>query len=372
MKILDKYIAKNFLFGYMISFAVLMGLRIVLDLFINLDEFAEHSDLGGAAVLMNIARYYGFQSALYFRDFAGMITVNAAVFSLWKITRNNELIAVMASGVSLKRVLAPIVVLAIALTSLYVVDQELIIPSIGSKLMRTHDELPGQEKYPITYIEDENNTLISSANFEEQNAEMTQPVLVFRSPAQAKARFQIDGVVWADSAEYNSDLGGWNLENGRYFSIQRTRSDEINLYKPQPIEFYSSDLTPEQIPQRRKQAYLSILSSAQLAELARQKSRIKDLAQLYSQKHFRITDPAINLVMLLLALPLLVCRDPKQMKTAVMYSFAMTFACFVVAAVCKMLATEVFFQHVWPELWAWAPVIIFFPIACLELESMRT
>lgn len=371
MKILDKYIARNFLFGYLISFAVLMGLRIVLDLFVNLDEFAEHAGLGAGAVLMNIVRYYGFQSALYFRDFAGMITVNAAVFSLWKITRNNELIAVMASGVSLKRVIAPIIVLAIALTSLYVVDQEILIPSIGSKLMRAHDELPGQEKYPITFIEDENNTLVSSVNFIEQDQAMNEPVLIFRSPA-GKARYQIDGIVWADFARYNDTAGGWNLENGKYFSIQRTRSEEMNLYKPQSLEFYSSDLTPEQIPQRRKQAYLTILSSAQLAELAEQKSRIKDLAQLYSQKHFRITDPIVNLVMLLLALPLLVCRDPKHMKTAVMYSFAMTFACFVVAAVCKMLATEVFFQHVWPELWAWAPVIIFFPIACLELEAMRT
>ena len=45
MKILDKYVAKNFLIGYAIAFAVLIGMRITIDLFANLDEFTEHANL---------------------------------------------------------------------------------------------------------------------------------------------------------------------------------------------------------------------------------------------------------------------------------------------------------------------------------------
>lgn len=371
MKILDRYIAKNFLFGYFIAFMVLIGMRIIIDLFVNIDEFAEHSDLGAAAVTMNIVRYYGFQSALYFRDFAGMITVMAAVFSLWKITRNNELIAVMASGVSLKRVLAPIVILSLALTSVYVIDQELIIPRVANQLVRAHDELPGHERYPIHFMEDSEFTLFNSADYSEQSRTMINPLLIFRTQT-AQARWQVDGVMWADSAVYNQAENGWEIHGGEIFSIDRTRRDQDVVQKPRDLDFYRSDITPVDIPQRRKQAYLSLLGFSQLSELAAQKTRVKDLAELYSQKHFRITDPIINIVMLLVALPLLVCRDPKRMKTAVMLSFVMNFACFVFATVCKMLASEVVFEHVWPELWAWAPVVVFFPIACLELEAMQT
>ena len=82
MKILDKYVAKNFLIGYAIAFCVLVGLRIIIDLFVNLDEFTEHADLGTVAVIKNIIGYYGLHSTLYFRDFAGAITVVAAAFSL--------------------------------------------------------------------------------------------------------------------------------------------------------------------------------------------------------------------------------------------------------------------------------------------------
>ena len=59
MKILDRYIAKNFIIGYIIAFTVLIGLCVVIDLFVSLDEFAEHhADLGTLAVLKNIYNYY--------------------------------------------------------------------------------------------------------------------------------------------------------------------------------------------------------------------------------------------------------------------------------------------------------------------------
>ena len=96
------------------------------------------------------------------------------------------------------------------------------------------------------------------------------------------------------------------------------------------------------------------------------------MAQLSSQKHFRITDPLINLVMLMISLPLLVCRDPKSVKSAVMASFALTGACFIISFICKIVATEIIFDKVMPELWAWLPVFIFLPIAFIELDSMKT
>ena len=96
------------------------------------------------------------------------------------------------------------------------------------------------------------------------------------------------------------------------------------------------------------------------------------MAEVLSQKHFRITEPIINLVMLLVALPILVCREPKAMKSAIMISFGATSACFIVTFICKMMAAEVFFDKIRPELWAWIPVFIFLPVAFIELDSMKT
>jgi len=371
MKILDRYIAKNFLIGYLIALMVLVGLRVVIDLFVNLDEFAEHANLGPMAVLANVFLFYGARSALYFRDFAGMITVVAAVFSLGKMTRNNELIAVMASGVSLKRIIAPIVFLAILLTAFLVIDQEFIIPSMANRLVRPHDAMPGEDRYDIWFMSDNKGSLICAPDFDEKTAKLSNPVIVIRESI-SPVRWRVLGKIQADSAVYNLDLKRWDLKNGYYIKIDRSTGQSAMERQPEPVTFYKTDLKPLDIPVRRQETYKSLLSSAQLANLASQKARIKDLAELYSQKHFRITEPIINMVMLMVALPILVCRDPKAMKSAIMISFAATTACFIVTFVCKMVATEVFFNKVRPELWAWTPVFIFLPIAFIEIDSMRT
>ena len=143
---------------------------------------------------------------------------------------------------------------------------------------------------------------------------------------------------------------------------------------PQPIaSYHAADFLPKDVAVRRKSGYNTLLSSRQLTILANQQTKIKDMAQLLSQKHFRITDPIINLTMLMVSLPVLICRDPRTMKSAVMVSFALTAACFVTTFVCKMFSTEIVFAgRVMPEFWAWLPVFIFLPIAIIELDSMKT
>jgi lipopolysaccharide export system permease protein len=368
MKILDKYITKNFLTGYLVAFCVLMGLRIVIDLFVNLDEFAEHAQLGALAVTRNILGYYILNSTLYFRDFAGMITVVAAAFSLGKMTRNNELTAVMASGVSLKRVIAPIVFLALLFTGLLVIDNEFVIPPLADKLVRGQDTLPGQEHYHVRFMTDGNGSLICSPNFDVKTATLDKPTIITRKRKANTLLWEVTGKIWADKATYNFETGKWDLKNGKSL----TRGAPGSLSSIEPLDSYQTDITPKEIPVRRKSRHKTLLGTSQLAALARQRTKVKDLAQLYSEKHFRITDPIINLVMLMVSLPILVCRDPKAMKSAILISFVLTTTCFIVTFICKMVATEMFFNQIRPELWAWLPVFIFLPIAFIEFDSMKT
>jgi lipopolysaccharide export system permease protein len=367
MRKLDRYIAKNFLIGYAISFFVLIGMRIIIDLFVNLDEFKERSgDLGTIGVFVNIASYYGLNSLIFFRDFAGMITVVAAAFSFGRMVRANELVAIMASGVSLKRTIGPVIFLAFLLTGVLVIDQELIIPPLADKLTRSQDDIPGQESYEVRFISDANGSLIFSQRFDVQNSTLYNPTILLRRPNAQFGVWDVISRIDANEAVYNNKTGRWDLHGG-----QLTKTDPTK--QPQSIEFYESDITAKQIPIRTQSEYMSLLSLQQLTTLAGQNTKIRDMAQLYSQRHFRITEPLINFLMLLVSLPLLVCRDPKSMKSAVLLSFTITSACFIITFACKMLATEqVVFDRVMPEFWAWLPVFIFAPVALIVLDSTKT
>ncbi len=376
MKILDRYVAKNFLIGYVIAFGVLMGLRIITDLFVNLDEFTEHADLDTGEVIKNVFTFYFYNSALYFRDFAGMITAVAAAFSFGRMVRSNELVAVMASGISLKRIIAPIVFLALLLTGVLIIDQEFLIPPMADKLVRSHDDLPGQESYDVRFISDEHGSLINSQKFEVGTSTLHSPTILLREQTDRPGIWEVTGRVTAEKAVDSDNNGQWNLFS-RDHETDKLRSygfrERVGVRgAPEKIRYYRSDITARDIPVRRKSEHKTLLSFSDLTALERQGTQIGDLAQLSSQKHFRITDPIINLVMLMVSLPILVCRDPKAMKSAVMISFGITGACFITTFACKMVATEVVFNKVMPALWAWLPVFIFLPIAFTELDSMKT
>jgi lipopolysaccharide export system permease protein len=289
MKILDRYIAKSFLIGYGISFSVLIGLRVIIDLFVNLDEFTERAGVGAWAVVRNIVTYYGLNVTLYFRDIAGVIIVVAAAFSLGKMVRNNELVAMIASGVSAKRIVSPILALALFFTGLAVADQELLIPSISDKLARNADETGTKGSYSIWFMADANGSLICSLRYDVESQSLYRPTIITRRPTSRPGVWEVTGRISADLATYNEKTRGWDLINGVAVSTDSTVA-------PAPVASYqATDLLPKSIAIRRKSAYNSFLSSRQLTALAAQQTKIKDMAQLLSQKHFRITDPIINL-----------------------------------------------------------------------------
>lgn len=381
MKILDRYIAKNFLYGYFISLFIMIGMFLTIDLFMNLDEFAELLGVEDATgyvltmkdVAVNIVRFYSVRCALWYKEMAGMIVVIAAVFSLTRMTRNNELVAVMASGMSLKRILAPILLLAVLLTGLMVADQELLIPKYAYELTRKHDEMSYKTSYEVWFIGDDNGSLFCSQMYDEETQTLHDPFIILRERIREGAGiYRVKGRIQAIAAVYEGDRGGWTLIDGKRMLLGGD-TEQMQGGQAESIDFYKSNLTAADIPVRKREGFKSFLSLRQLTELENNPGvRKTDLASLAFQKHSRITDPIVNLIMLMVALPVLVCREPRAMKTAILISFLTTLSCFLTVFICNLFATEVFFGGIYPAFWAWAPIAIFFPIAVIEIDSMRT
>jgi lipopolysaccharide export LptBFGC system permease protein LptF len=218
----------------------------------------------------------------------------------------------------------------------------------------------------VWFLTDAHGSLICSLRYDVETTTFDRPTIITRRRTDRQT-WEVTGRISADRAVYNPQTGAWDLVNGLYVATD-------SLDPPRPVPSYAApDLLPREIGIRRKEGYNALMSSRQLAALAAQQTKIKDMAELVSQKHFRITDPIINLTMLMVSLPVLICRDPRTMKSAILVSFVLTAACFVTTFVCKLLATEVAVaSRIMPEFWAWLPVLIFLPIAVIELDSMRT
>jgi hypothetical protein len=175
MRILDRYIIRSFLYSAVLWFVVLMAMRIVTDLFINLDEFVEQKRTFSA-----IASYYGYQSLAYFAQLGGVIIVAAATFTLAMMNHTNELVAILASGVSLHRVVWPIVLCAMLLGGLIVVDQEMVIPRFADKLARDRDDVAVGKSFRVNLIADGQGSVWYAEAFNPVEDKMTRPVVALR------------------------------------------------------------------------------------------------------------------------------------------------------------------------------------------------
>jgi len=358
-KIIDRYVGREFMVSYVIAMLVVLSLRIILDLFVEFDEFvearADQQAPGALTIIGYIVDYYGPKSFEFFRDFSGTIVILAAAFALARMTRQNELTAVLASGISLKRVIMPIVLLSFLLNLLMVLDQELILPRFADKLVRRHDEMKQLRTVRVWLLPDRNGALFSG-RYDHEKQGISDLFVIVRSEGR------IAGLVNADYGRWNAEGQYWELQNGRYLNHKEPGSATVELTR------YPSDLSANFLWLQRNATSKTFMSYRDLRKLqvrAVKQAQIKDLE---GEKHFRFTDPIINMVMLLLGLPLLVSRERRSTKTAIFLALLGAGGCFVATFACKLLAGGV----LPPLLAAWIPIIVFAPLSVVALDGLKT
>src|SRR3954452_17976106 len=138
MRILDRQRYAAFFKAYVICFVALVGLYIVIDAFSNLDEFSKRAD--GVELFNVMGRYYLIHMSLFYDRLCGVIGMMAAIFSMTWMQRNNELLAMLAAGISTRRVIRPVWISTIAVGLVAVVNEEWIMPPLASELQKSHDD----------------------------------------------------------------------------------------------------------------------------------------------------------------------------------------------------------------------------------------
>src|SRR5947209_6476090 len=99
MRIIDRYLLRQFLQVFFICFVSFDGLYIVIDAFSNLDEFLHYAESEGTVGGI-IIEFYLYRSLFLFERMSSMLTMITGMFTVTWIQRYNELTALTAAGVS--------------------------------------------------------------------------------------------------------------------------------------------------------------------------------------------------------------------------------------------------------------------------------
>lgn len=143
MTTLDRMFFANFLRNFAIVLVCLLALYVVVDLFMNLNEFTKNKS-NPADVLAHIRDYYVAQVSVIYDRLAELITLSAAVFTVAWMQRNNELLPQLSAGVPTRRVIRPVLLGALLATCLAPLNTEFYIPAVATQLNTPREEWKGK------------------------------------------------------------------------------------------------------------------------------------------------------------------------------------------------------------------------------------
>ena len=121
---LDWYIIKKFIGTYFFSILLIISISIVFDINENLSKFTEYHAPLKAIVFDYYANFVPYFANLYSQLFVFI----AVIFFTSKMAGNSEIIAIMAAGVSFKRLLRPYMISCILISGLSFYLSAYVIP----------------------------------------------------------------------------------------------------------------------------------------------------------------------------------------------------------------------------------------------------
>ncbi|MEM6333548.1 MAG: LptF/LptG family permease [Planctomycetota bacterium] len=426
MPTLTRYIVTQFVVNFAVLLTVLMLLFVLIDFVIDMDEFFQAGERQaqraalmdepiGAAVSINqlddllgrgnvaeraverhgftaeegeaiasamevgfvavtartvwvIVDYYVPLMLLIYVFFSGLIVLAGMGFTLSALSRQRELTAMVASGISLYRVALPLVVTGAVLSAAALPVQELVIPQLSGKLARGKAEL--KELRPQTsrveMASDGSGVVLTAADFDPTT---DPPQLSGVSIVERDEAGEMTRLIRADQALWLEAQGAWELLGERVLPVVRGADPLAVPMLPASSALYETSLSPTVLRVRQATAYPFFLPIWRLQEVAADPA----VGVVQSQRLLRIVYSRFSLVLLnvfvlVMGLPFFLTRGPNN---ALVQSVKCAGVC-LGAWAGGVVALQGGGELLNPLAAAFLPVLVIAPVSAWLLSSVRT
>ncbi len=375
MRIIDRYLLRQFVQVFFICFSSLTGLYIVFDAFSNLDEFTKAADKQGN-LLSLLAYFYAYRAVYFFDRTSGILALISAMFTITWIQRHNELTALAAAGLATGRIIRPVIIAALAVSLLAMGSREFVIPQIAKYLAQDPKNLTGERATELQPRYDlETDILFRGRETIAKDKKIIEPSL-FLPPGldlHGKQLAAAEAVFERATPDHPSGY--------RFRKVTRPdHSDTLSrvmlgerqiLVSPhdapwlQPGEiFIASNMDFDQLSGATRARQFS--STWQLARGLRNPS-LDYGADVRVTIHSRLVQPLLDATLLFLGLPLILSRENRNLFMAIGLCAAVVTIFMLIVLACQYLGGIYFIS---PALAAWLPLMLFVPLAAILVEPL--
>jgi lipopolysaccharide export LptBFGC system permease protein LptF len=360
---LDRYIGRLFVASYATALLLVVGLALIFDLTAHLSYFERWED-GTDPGAWTVARFYLLNTPFVFLQVAPYVTLTAGLFTLSRLTKHNEVIASLASGISAHRTLLPVLGGALLVGGGMFALREYATEALGSEREALRDYLDKQRVEPVyenVWVRDQAGNYARMSEFRPHAAEFgtaeIRGLLAMMRAGGAWTRITADRALWQEQGARK----GWLLVHGE--------REIVDLKQSRQAVQWLEDITipPEDIAvwikSREHPLELSFGEVNALLE------RDPDSASLQTLLQYHLTFPLANLVLLLVALPFMLGRERGRAVEGIMLGLICCVFYFCTEFIARQLGVEGVLS---PLFASWLPILLFGSLGIALFDSMRT
>ena len=347
--ILDDYVLRDFALYLTMIVAAFLMLLLVFTLFELLSDILRNqvSPLTVGEYLLNVVPYF-----LYNTTPLSMLLAVLVTFGL--LQKSNEITAIKATGISLYRIIVPVLIASTLVAGVLFLSDQLYLPYTNKRQDALRNRIKG--KPAQTYLRPERQWMFGQHSdiyyyqFFDPDRDVFGGVSVFQFDPHT---FQITHRITADRAHWSNSMGKWVYEQGweRSLSgaaIENYRKFDVATY-PELAE------APAYFKKEIKQS-----SEMSYEELRRYIHDLEqsgfDVVRLRVQLQKKIAYPLITLVMAILAIPFALSAGKRSAVAGVATAIGIGVVYWTISGLFEAMGN---LSQLPPAVAAWSPDLVF-------------
>lgn len=299
MRIIDRYVVKEFLRNVVITLFAFVAIYFIIDLFERVDDIIEHS-----VPLSTAVKYYFFKLPFICFNVFPFTLLFASLLTVRQFVANNEIVAITSSAVSPYRFLFPIVILGVIFTVFVFAVNEMVLPYTNEKFEEYGFSIrgkidpayrPSNDKVQERWYKGENNTFYNMDILIKSSQEIRE-LTIYKVDDDFNLKERID----AEKARYRNDQ--WIFKNGILRKFKKDSWTVKDQFEKEPTvipekfdDFLKTEKEPGSMSYFELRKYLERIKKSGIAP----EQAVSYLVDLYS----KFSIPASAAVMTILGIP---------------------------------------------------------------------
>jgi LPS export ABC transporter permease LptG/LPS export ABC transporter permease LptF len=357
--ILDRYIIRKYLAVFSLVFFSLLVISVIVTFFERIDNIYEHNKSIG--LLLEYIRYSLPEFMHYIFPVAALTT---ALLSLGLLTKFNEITAMKTCGLSLYRIILPVVLLAGVVSFFSYYLQENVLPYSNKKAEEIWNNINDRTPRSYSYLDrrwvlsKEENRIYHYNYFDQEKSVFSQLSIYDLDPSSwaIKKRIYSERAFLGDGRLSLEDCWFRDFSSGKMTEFEKKENMNVDMQEDRSF-FLKEWREPDQMSFGELRKYIQELDE-----------RNFDTVRFKVDLNYKISFPFVCLIMTLLGIPFAFSLGKKGTLVGIGLSLAIAIVYWGIIGIFQGLG---YVSYLSAFLSAWGPNLIFGLIGLYLLFTLR-